>query len=197
MNLNRLSIKLYLEDPSSEHIRELIPVFHQWIQQQAIPDHLLVDVHDYSHVPQGPGILLYGHEGSFSIDLGQERTGILYQRTRPSGESLEQQLSIAFRTLLQGCNLLESKGLTGRSVQFKTNELRIVLHDRLNAPNTAETFGSLEPHLSEFLHQILGETSFTVNHESDPREQFTVNVSVDSSPGLRELMARVEDDTIN
>ncbi|MGW8181161.1 MAG: hypothetical protein ACWGQW_20720, partial [bacterium] len=173
------------------------PVFHQWIQQQAISDHLLVDVHDYSHVPQGPGILLYGHEGSFSLDLAENRAGLLYQRTRPSCDSLERELSSVFRTLLKGCNLLQSQRLAGRSIQFKTDELKVVLHDRLNAPNTAETFGSLEPVLSEFLQHILQGSSFTLSHQSDPREQFSVHINVDSSPGFPELMARADDDIIH
>ena len=48
---------------------DFIPVFHRWIQKQTVSGHLLIDVHDYSHIHQGPGILLVGHEGNFSIDL--------------------------------------------------------------------------------------------------------------------------------
>ena len=48
--------------------RDYIPLFHGWIQEKIIPDHLLIDVADYSHIPDGPGIMLIAHEGHFSLD---------------------------------------------------------------------------------------------------------------------------------
>ena len=34
-------------------LTQAIPVFHRWIQEQALPG-LLIDVADYRHVPEGP-----------------------------------------------------------------------------------------------------------------------------------------------
>jgi len=197
MRLNRPGIKLFLEKPVSGDIRDLIPVFHSWIQKQAIADHLLVDVHDYSHVPKGPGILLYGHEGSFSLDLGQDRVGLFYQRTRTFHGSHNKQLAATLRPLLQGCRLLESQQLAEGFIQFRTNEFRFTVHDRLNAPNTEETFRRFQPILSSFMEQTLDGNSFSMDHRSDPREPFAIDVSVDSSLGTGELLARLENDTIN
>jgi len=197
MKPHRMSIRLLLENSMSASNQNLIPVFHSWIQRQAIPRHLLVDVHDYSHVPKGPGILLYGHEGSFSLDLGQDPAGLLYQRTQRSEGSFQDQLAETLRPLLQGCCLLESQKLPGDSLEFRTNEFRISIHDRLNAPNTEETYHRLRPLLSEFLEHTLDSDRFTFNHLSDPKELFAVDVRVDASPPARELLSRLENDTIN
>ena len=67
-DLHRIGIKIPCTDAAFP-TRELVPVFHRWIQTGAIPGHLLVDVADYDHVPEGPGILLVAHEGNLGIDL--------------------------------------------------------------------------------------------------------------------------------
>ena len=56
-----------------------IPVFHRWIQQQALPG-LLLDVADYRHVPEGPGVVLVAHEAIYGLDQGGGRLGLLYNR---------------------------------------------------------------------------------------------------------------------
>jgi hypothetical protein len=197
MTPHRLSIGLSLEESPSGNNQDLIPVFHSWIQKQSIPDHLLVDVHDYSHVPNGPGILLYGHEGSFSLDIGQNRAGLIYQRTQGSDGSFQNQLSETLRPLLQGCCLLESQQRPSTSLGFKTNGFRVTLHDRLNAPNTDETYRRFEPLLSDFLELTLESDGFTLVHLSDPRELFAIEVHLSSSPLASELLARLENDTTN
>lgn len=34
--------------------RDVVPVFHRWLQDQRLPGELLIDVADYSHVTGGP-----------------------------------------------------------------------------------------------------------------------------------------------
>ena len=58
---------------------QLIPVFHRWIREQAMPE-LLIDVADYSHVPAGPGVMVIGHEANYSVDNRENRLGLLYNR---------------------------------------------------------------------------------------------------------------------
>ena len=60
-----------------------IPVFHKWIQENKIPNHIMVDVADYKHISDGPGIMLIAHEGNFSIDLENGKAGLLYTRKQP------------------------------------------------------------------------------------------------------------------
>ena len=37
-------------------IDDAIPVFHRWIQERVHPE-MLIDVADYRHVPDGPGVM--------------------------------------------------------------------------------------------------------------------------------------------
>ena len=64
MDLQRIGIKIFADKPAPVPVREFIPVFHSWIQKQAVENHLLIDVHDYSHMHQGPGILLVAQEAN-------------------------------------------------------------------------------------------------------------------------------------
>lgn len=83
MTTHKFGVKLFFTN-STRPIKEFIPVFHGWIQRQALPGHMLLDVHDYSHVHHGPGILLVAHEANISVDESEGRRGLVYLRKQPA-----------------------------------------------------------------------------------------------------------------
>ena len=66
-NLHRIALKIFLDDESVLEPADVIPVFHRWIQTQAV-DGLLIDVADYSHMATGPCVVLVAHEGHYVLD---------------------------------------------------------------------------------------------------------------------------------
>ena len=74
MTPHRLYAKLFTEAGPPVSLPAFIPVFHRWIERQDV-DELLLDVHDYGHVPDGPGILLVAHEADYAFDLSGGRPG--------------------------------------------------------------------------------------------------------------------------
>jgi hypothetical protein len=80
MESSKLSVKFYVEESSQLKLADIVPVFHSWIQFHSIPDHLLIDVADYAHVPDGPGIVLVSHEANFYLDRFDSRLGLTYTR---------------------------------------------------------------------------------------------------------------------
>jgi hypothetical protein len=84
MDTYKFGVKFFLTGPQSKPLKNYIPVFHGWIQRQALPGHLLIDVHDYSHVYQGPGILLVAHEANISVDESEGHRGLVYTRKQPA-----------------------------------------------------------------------------------------------------------------
>ena len=72
--LQRVALKVFFtpQTASTFKTREVIPVFHRWIQTQAV-DGLLIDVADYTHLPTGPAVILIAHEGQYSIDWTLEQ----------------------------------------------------------------------------------------------------------------------------
>src|SRR5262252_4283494 len=105
MEVYRAGVKFFIADPQSLRLRDLVPVFHAWIQKQSIPGHLLIDVHDYSHIQGGPGILLVGHEGNFSTEMGEGIPGLVYFRKQPAG-SFEETLRASLKAVLQAAALI-------------------------------------------------------------------------------------------
>ena len=174
MDLHKFGIKFFMTDPHAVPAQDFIPIFQHWIQGQVIPDHLLVDVHNYSHMHNGPGILLVAHEGNFSIDMADGRTGLLYIRKYPGKD-----LASIVKTARHACSLLEKEPALGGRVKFRTDEVHVVANDRLVAPNNDNTFSELQPVLSSALREVLGSADIQLSRIStDPKERLTVRVLV-------------------
>ncbi len=170
MEVHRLGIKFFAADPASVRLEDFIPIFHSWIQKQNLDGHLLIDVHDYSHMHQGPGILLVAHEGNFSIDMSDGRPGLLYYRKTPTALSPAEHLTTIFKSALQACRLMEKD----THVRFNMDELLIIVNDRLNAPNDHATFSELQPLLASALKRSFDGAEFEVTRSSaDTKERFT------------------------
>jgi hypothetical protein len=171
MDLYKIGIKIFVTNPQAVRLRDFIPVFHGWIQQQKIADHLLIDVHDYSHVHNGPGILLVAHEGNFSVDQEGGRLGLFYYRKQPLQGGLEANLKSALQTVLQACKLLESEPkLDG--LKFDTKEILVLANDRLLAPNDAAGRAKIEP----IIARALGKAALAPQ-SADPRERLAFVVT--------------------
>ncbi len=171
MDLHKLGVKFFMTDPRAVPLQDFFPVFQKWIQGQVIAGHLLVDVHNYSHIHEGPGILLVAHEGNFSIDMAEGRTGLLYYRKQPGGD--------AVKTALQACSLLENEPGFGGKVKFRKDELQIVANDRLLAPNDDKTFTELQSELSAAIKGAMGSTNLKLSRIStDPKERLAVQVRI-------------------
>jgi len=83
MDSSKFAFKFFLENPAALKPGEVVPVFHNFIQTHGVPDHLLIDVADYEHVPNGPGTVLVSHEANIHLDLADGRPGLLYVRKQP------------------------------------------------------------------------------------------------------------------
>jgi len=171
MDLQKLGIKLFMTNPNAIPLLDFIPVFQKWIQGQVIPQHMLIDVHNYSHIHHGAGILLVAHEGNFSIDMADGRTGLLYYRKQTGGDVV--------KTALHACSLLENEPAFGGRVRFRKDEVEVIANDRLLAPNNDETLARLEPALSNALKSALGPKNFKISRaSSNPKERFSAHVEI-------------------
>ena len=171
MEVHRIGIKLFAADPASVRLEDFIPIFHRWIQKQNLPGHLLIDVHDYSHMHEGPGILLVAHEGNFSIDMSDGRPGLMYYRKTPTALSPVEHVTTIVRSALQACRLLEQDA----RMRVNMDEFIVIANDRLGAPNDDQTVAELQPALSAALRQIFDGVEFHLARTNvDPKERLTV-----------------------
>jgi hypothetical protein len=190
MDLHKFGIKFFAEDGDGIDILKLIPIYHRWIQENALED-LLIDVADYSHVPAGPGVMLIAHEGNYALDeTGHERGVVYYSKQRLGGELPERLAHVARRALKAAELMSEDEELEG-ALKLPGNRLQFFANDRLLAPNTDAAYVELEPALKSFLDRLYDGAPYTLVRETDPRERLSVRVQAAGEVPLKTLLARL------
>ena len=187
-DLHRVSIKIACT--GAFPARELVPVFHRWIQSSALPGHLLIDVADYDHVPEGPGIMLVAHEANIGLDLIGGQLGLAYYRKQPLDGDLAARLRTCVATALQACRMLEQDKTLGGRLRFNAGAIEIFANDRLRAPNEPATYDAFQPTLDGLLRALYGDAKCTITRPSDARSRFGVSVSGPAAT-VDELLARL------
>jgi hypothetical protein len=186
MQATKFQVKLYTRAGEIES-GKLIPVFHEWIRAKKISDELLIDVADYAHVPQGPGVVLIGHQSDYYLDVADNRPGLLYSRTRGFDGDLEAGIDDAFQRALNACRLLEDEDSLG--LQFATDEVLFRVQDRLAAPNEDATYDAYKPALEQASSAFFGGTP-SLERVGSQREPFAVRIRTGGSGTVADALAR-------
>ena len=174
MDAQRIVVKVYLEDPTVLP-HDFIPVFHRWIQTRAL-DEVLIDVADYSHDHDGPGVLLICHEANYALDVIDGRPGLVYARKREVTGSWEERVRSSMRAVLTACRKLEGEVALAGKARFSTKEILFRINDRLLAPSVPATFAAATPALNSVCTKLFGEGAFELAHESGAGELFAVRI---------------------
>ena len=62
----RVCVKVYASEQAIEDDAKLfVPIFHEWIRDGTPGGLVLLDVADYAHVPESPGIMLISHDSNY------------------------------------------------------------------------------------------------------------------------------------
>src|SRR5271170_2411418 len=162
---------------------DFVPVFHRWIQTQALADHLLIDVADYAHVPAGPGTVLVTSQANLYTDRAENRLGLLYARKLPLEGTFQVKLRTVFAQALKAAALLEAEPSLAGRLTFRTDEWLIRIQDRLLAPNTPETFAAVKPDIEALAGPLYG-GKVQISHKQSPLTLFEATVKSGESPSL-------------
>tara|TARA_B100001123_G_C14779565_1_gene815995 strand:- start:68 stop:628 length:561 start_codon:yes stop_codon:yes gene_type:complete len=176
MDLHKFGIKLFFKPNGNYPSKDFIPVFHNWIQNESIQDHILIDVVDYSHIPDGPGIMLIAHEGHFSLDKENNQPGILYHRKTKIDGDFQQRFETVFKTTIQTAQLLQ-KNMNGEIVNFQPQSFRFISNDRLVADNNEENQQKMSHTFNDILTRIYPDRKWLIEDFSQRSERlaFTIN----------------------
>jgi hypothetical protein len=175
IELQHVNVKLLVRNPEEVDLEPLIPVFHGWIQNQ-VGEGLLLDVADYRHVDAGPGVVLIGHEGNYSVDNTDNRLGVRYNRKAALDGSNQDRLKQAARAALTACQRLEADSRLGGKLRFNGQEIEIFINDRLVAPNCDATREAADSDFQIFFQKLFQGTEFSMSYGSDARKLFSVSV---------------------
>ena len=176
--LQRICLKLYAPEPGIGD-QAFVPIFHEWIRDQALENLVLFDVADYAHVPESPGIVLVTHEASFSLDRSDGLFGIMAQRrVNGSGEASDM-IATTLRHALQVAAKLEDDHRLAGKLAFDRSRVMIEANDRLHAPNTDEGYRALEPVVSTAIRAVFSDSTPRVTRvTNDPRDRLAADVHV-------------------
>lgn len=187
MNIDRFAVKFPVQANEEFDQASLIPILHEWIRLKTLPGTLL-DVADYRHVPDGPGIMLITYETNYALDEGDGQLGLYAQRKVGGEESPAERITDLVRSTAKFGDLLEQDSRLQGQLQFKGNEFLFIANDRLCAPNTQEGFETLKPTLEVVTqHLYPGQTVQLSKLENDARERLTIKVKVEPSVSLGSL----------
>ena len=190
MDLHKFGIKFFAAGADGIDILKLIPVYHRWIQQDALED-LLIDVADYSHVPAGPGVMLIAHEGNYALDETSHDRGVLYYSKRELTGELQQRLAEVARKALTAAELMRSDSELEGALKIPGNRLQFFANDRLAAPNTDAAYEQIEPSLRVFLDRLYAGAPYTLRREADPKERLSVWAHTEREVPLNTLLERL------
>jgi len=175
MNLQHINAKFLVSEPQSVDWEPLIPVFHRWIQEQ-VCEELLLDIADYRHVPQGPGIVLIGHQADYSLDNTHGRLGVRYNRKTPlEGRNWDRLMQAACSTL-KACRRLEAEAALEGKIRFNGQDVEFFINDRLLAPNREETRQCLDPEFRAFFDVLFRGSDYVMSYDTDARRLLRVIV---------------------
>jgi hypothetical protein len=190
INLQHVNVKLLARDPEDVNLEPLIPVFHNWIKAQVF-DELLLDVADYRHVHEGPGVVLVGHQANYSVDNTDNRLGVRYNRKYPLEGSNQDRLKQATRAALTAFQRLEAEaGLNGK-LRFNGQGIEVFINDRLMAPNRDSTREAVKPELQAFFGKLFQGSEYTLSYGSDPRSLFGVYVNSNRAFLVADLLSNL------
>jgi hypothetical protein len=187
MQLQHVNVKLLVHNGEGVRLEPLVPVFHNWIETQN-GDELLIDVADYTHVPAGPGIVLIGHEGNYSLDNTGNRLGVRYNRKAALDGGNQECLAQATRASLTACQRLEAEPRLEGKFRFNGQDIEIFVNDRLIAPNTAATRAALDADFHSFSQKLFRGKEYSISYGDDPRSLFTAYVKAAQPFSVAELL---------
>ena len=179
--LYRVCVKLYSPEPwgSERDAAAFVPIFHEWIQNRAL-DLVLIDVADYAHAPDSPGIMLVTHEVGFALDRSDGRFGLLAQRRVPLEGTAADAVETTLLHALKVAGMLERDPRLAGKLKFDASRPRIEANDRLRAPNTGAGYEAFAPVVREAVERVYaGQGAQLQRVENDPRDRLAVSVVVE------------------
>jgi hypothetical protein len=168
-------VKVFAKTDAKFDVGDAIPVFHRWIQKRDLPE-MLIDVADYSHVPEGPGVLLIAHEANYSLDYGHDQLGLLYNRKAKGTGDAQAQLRQAYDAALTACQRLENEPEFRGKLVFDRQNLELVFNDRWLHPNTDEAWRDVKGEATRFFDGVFGAGTYVLERAGEPRERLRATV---------------------
>ena len=174
----KVCVKLYASESKVQDDAALfVPVFHEWIRDRAL-DMVMLDVADYAHAPDSPGIQLVCHEVTFSMDRSDGRFGLLAQRRTPVDGSAEDAIARTVGHALEVAKKLQADARISKVLKLDTTTVRVESNDRLRLPNSDSGYEAFAPVVTEGVRRATGSGPAVSRIANDPRDRLSVEARI-------------------
>jgi hypothetical protein len=190
MELQHVNVKLLLGPGAQFDLATLVPIFNTWIQTQS-PGDLLLDIADYRHVPAGPGVIIIGNLGNYSVDNTGARLGVRYNRKAALDGTNQDRLAQATKAALLACQRLEADPLLAGKLKYGGQEIEISINDRLLVPNIPANHRILQGEFDTFARKLFGGGESSLSFTADPRSLFTASIKSARTFSVADLLTNV------
>jgi hypothetical protein len=187
MEFQHVNVKLLVKESAALDLELLVPIFHGWIQGRVFEERLL-DIADYRHVHDGPGIILIGFEGDYSVDNSDGRLGVRYNRKTELNGSNQVCLKQAARAALSACQRLDGEPSLSGKLRFNGQDVEIFINDRLLAPNNDATRRAAEPEFKAFFTQLFDGAEYSLSYSDDARRLFGISAKASRPFSVADLL---------
>jgi hypothetical protein len=171
-----------LKNPDVD-MEQYVAVFHDWIRR-SVPEGsgLIIDVASYAHVPNGPGVLLIGHELDYGVRIALGRVELTCRHKRdPQGEG--NALKRCLQQLLRAAQLLEGATTLSEAPSFRASEFVFRSNDRLRCPNNPEVRSRATRTVGGMFGKVLGIKDLVLASIAPEREALTLVIKRPDRPG--------------
>ncbi len=193
MNLQQLDVKLFAR-PGADAIdpEAYIGIFHRWIQEHRLGrDFLLIDVADYRHVPEGPGVMIIAHGAHWKLETSGGELGLAFARKRDAFGPAADKLTEAFTWALRAAAALEKEPILGGKLAFRTDRIRLQVVSRAAATSRPEDFAALAPDLTAIASRLWPGATPAIDPVSHTGEPLAAELRVPTDETVAALLARL------
>ncbi|HBL11253.1 MAG TPA: hypothetical protein DD379_07570 [Cyanobacteria bacterium UBA11162] len=186
-DIERFCIKFLARPETNIDEVTFIEVFHEWIRLQKLKG-TLIDVADYRHVPNGPGVMLITHEVNYAMEHSNGEFGLYAQRKLGQGETNKERILELAKATATFAALLESDSRVAGKLSLEGGKFYYMANDRLRAPNTEEAFAAIKPDLEAAAAELYPGQSVSIRRlENDSRDRLTAVIQVEKSVDISTL----------
>ncbi len=192
-DLQKINVKFGIDAAADADWDALLNIFSRWRLEEGEE---ILDLADYSHVPEAPSIILVSKRWQLGVDFsrgtGEDRAGGWAGLLYASRKGLEGDLGARLRSVLVSA-LEKFQRLAGekefpRGVTILYGELDIAFNDRLLVPNNDEMDALVRPTVEEVLAALYGDEGCSVEREDDPGRRLAYCARA-AGPGLEPAAA--------
>ncbi len=188
-DLQRIDLKVFADAPPDLNLDPFLAIFGRWRHDAENPAQW-VDLADYAHMLDGPGVIIVGKQGNFGVNLYEPGPGLLYVGKKDYQGPNDHRILEVFRRHLALATALLAEPDYPPELKVQSGSWELAINDRLNFPNHAGTDQLLRPAIESALNKLFGAGGYRLARVEDAQRRYGYSIRAEAAPELSELLEK-------